>query len=865
MLPCDYCLGLVQEQFASKRPVLEKYGLTSNSWLGSVYHQRGRLESPVADALMRAASARGIVPREEVHDPENNITVAPTEMMEMGQIETDFVTRKQYDNFASPREELLRLLADIEKSATAYTNRTDRKVTRSAQSSAAHFSGMKAVRAKLMINSDGTLRPITFRQRLFYSSRQDLLENKLKNVRKQAIKICKNINEMEVADDNFKDIALMRVFILENVSFFFRFSLKKCFDEIDGSPPERVDLLVWLFAWFIISGSLLFFLYWIFAWGVKNGGDTLNDWGKDYGVAVVQDIFFCEVLKIFILFVFAIISVRPQLQVIKRVINDCALSLLQDEVDLSGDVNVVHHFSPACRAACMSELSELPASAVLRKMTDADMENCKKHKHHSVGNITFYILVVAAIMATVSEVLIDQMMDASISSIWLSFLLLNDKIYSISPALIAALYATIGSIILYIMFVYVPSVQKARKERKERIQSSKEFRRRRSPSCPSGEKPPGKRSTLSKIATNVESVMGIVNTFFSREGSNAVKEEARKSLLVWGGMNNPTALQGYSGSERAARQDTFSFSNPTSNDTSALSSSSSSSISESLSKPRTLVRRKTFRLPRSVEIVLPTKFPDYILKMRPTDKRDTRGDDVNDSIDHIMAVKYFDAVPFVPSDETYEPTISNITSSQRSRLARIYLSNTEITFDPRVALRRMLLRKTIGTAGYDRGGDMSALDHIDPSQCFLEDDDVVDLLTWVWDTFYPNMRELTEEQRNGTIEHYLKWRLADQLLAVHNIRNFQSNISMELSFSHFSNWFLALWRRINVSHTADGEEHLDPLGFDTGSSDLFDQTGDQSQYMGVMPKRRTSKRAKVPLSPAEMRVKSRLPRTTVFN
>jgi hypothetical protein len=856
MLPLDFCIGFVQEQYASKRPVLEEYGLTSDSWLGSVYHQRGRDDSPVTDALMRAASARGIKVDSISLGNDNDMTVAPTEMLEMGQIESDFVTRKQYDNFASPREELLRLLSEIERSATAYTNRADRKITRSTQSSSAHFSAMKAVRAKLMINSDGTLRPITFRQKLFYNSRQDMLENKIKNVRSKAAKICKKIGRMEVADGSFKDIALMRVFILENVSFFFRFSLRKCFDEIDGSPPENVNLLVWLLAWFIIGGCLLFFLYWIFAWGVKNGGDTLHDWGKDYGVAIVQDVFICEVVKIFILFVFAIISVRPQLQVIKRVINDCALSLLQDEVDLSEDVNVVHHFSPACRAACSSELSNLPSSAVLRKMTDADIENCKEHKHHTLGSITFYVLVAAAILATISEVLIDQLMDASISSVWLAFLLLNDKIFSISPVLIAALYASIGGLILYIIFVYVPSVQKARRLRKERMQASKEFRRRRSSSRKTGDNLSGKRSTLGKIAANFDWLMGIINTFFSRERSETVKEKARNNLLVWGGMNNPKVLQAQSGSERAARQDTFSFSNPTSEDT--------SSLSETQSRPKTLTRRKTFRLPNSAEIVLPTVFPERILRMRPTDRRATRGEDVNDSTDQLMAAKYFNAVPAVPSDEKHEPTISNMRLSQRSRLARIYLSNTEITFDPRVALRRMLLRQIIGTESYKRGVEMSALDNIDPLKSFLNDDDVVDLLTWVWDTFYPNMRELTGEQRNDTIEHYLKWRAADQLLAVRSITDSESTISTELSFAHFSSWFLALWSRINVGHSADGKELLDPLGIDTSTYYLFDQIADQLQYMGSTPTRRTSKRAKVPLSLAEMRLRSRLPRTTVF-
>jgi hypothetical protein len=48
------------------------------------------------------------------------------------------------------------------------------------------------------------------------------------------------------------------------------------------------------------------------------------------GVAMLQDILILESSKIFIIFIFAVLSAKPQLQVIKRVINDRALSLVQD-------------------------------------------------------------------------------------------------------------------------------------------------------------------------------------------------------------------------------------------------------------------------------------------------------------------------------------------------------------------------------------------------------------------------------------------------------------------------------------------------------------------------------------------------------
>ena len=131
-------------------------------------------------------------------------------------------------------------------------------------------------------------------------------------------------------------------------------------------PPEFVNPGPWVISWILISLSLLFFIYWIFAWGVKNGGETLDHWGLDYSVAIVQDVCVCEAAKICIMFVFAIMSAKPQLKVIKHVINERALSLLQDDIEHDDEINIVQSLSPSCRAAHMSALSHLPSSAILR-------------------------------------------------------------------------------------------------------------------------------------------------------------------------------------------------------------------------------------------------------------------------------------------------------------------------------------------------------------------------------------------------------------------------------------------------------------------------------------------------------------------
>jgi hypothetical protein len=359
IVPLDYCVGYIQERFAAKRPNLEMWGLNTDSWLGSVHHPRESDISPLKTAFAFAEEG------DESKTEEGTVASVDKAMQT-----NDKVAEKIFVDFASPREELNALLARLEIATAVESSRVADGYWASGLQSDISTTGnaenLKATRKQLMVNCDGTLKPLTLRQRLSFTSRQDLLEKKLTVARLNAVTILDELEELEGPHRQFKDIALMRHFILEQVSIFNRFSLRRRFENIDGAPVRGVHPLAWLLAWLLIVGCLLFFLYWIFAWGVKNGAESFADWGKDYGVGVIQDVLICETLKLCIVFIFAILSAKPQLQVIKRVINDCALSVVQDSKESDNQVSVVHHFSPTCRAANMPGLCKLPAAAILR-------------------------------------------------------------------------------------------------------------------------------------------------------------------------------------------------------------------------------------------------------------------------------------------------------------------------------------------------------------------------------------------------------------------------------------------------------------------------------------------------------------------
>ena len=157
--------------------------------------------------------------------------------------------------------------------------------------------------------------------------------------------------------------------------WFYRISLRQNLFGFE-IPPQVIKPLPWIAAWAFVIFSLAFFLYWALAWGFTNGNECLGAWGLYFGLNMIQDIFFTQIVKILIIKVLAIVGLRPQLRVIRRVITDAALSLSQEASSSSldhtgnvGQIQIIQFFSAACRAARSKALFDQPAAAVLRRVT----------------------------------------------------------------------------------------------------------------------------------------------------------------------------------------------------------------------------------------------------------------------------------------------------------------------------------------------------------------------------------------------------------------------------------------------------------------------------------------------------------------
>ena len=233
-------------------------------------------------------------------------------------------------------------------------------------------------------------------------------------------------------------------------------------EELEGLPPEKVNPYWWAFSWLIFWGAIWFCIYWVFAWGATNSGETLNEWGSGYGIAVIQDVMVCEFIKMGVMFCIAPMNARPQLQVIRRVINDAALNFVQQGAGDDNDVRVVQHFSPACRAAHLGGVNTLAAAAILRSLTDADLERCRSFKNFSVSMILLGFIIFFAVVALLGEAIFDQLIDIINTVCWNGFVMANSVFYTSTPSGLIILYIVTGSCVLYYFGVFTPSVERIR-------------------------------------------------------------------------------------------------------------------------------------------------------------------------------------------------------------------------------------------------------------------------------------------------------------------------------------------------------------------------------------------------------------------
>ena len=303
-IPMDLAIGKVQEEIGQKEPDFNRYKMRRfrdviNKYLGMCFYDSSsykvKLPSPL-EQLMKPTEPTDSTHRrpgsERVPRSVNHIHDATKDNLEL---ELGYVDA--YGDLLSPREELLTMTM----AAHLFFQRLYlRSFAVNEIMAPTRVATLKAIQTHLSMNADGTLVSLTWWQRLFFKDRQDMLEKKLTKAKAQASLIVEVVDGVPKSEASSRDVALIQHFMIGNVHSLYRVAL--AYNMLGFNHlPERVDPILWVLSWCYVVGALIFFLYWTFAWGVKTGPDLLPTWGLYFGLNMIQDIFFTQIVKIIIL------------------------------------------------------------------------------------------------------------------------------------------------------------------------------------------------------------------------------------------------------------------------------------------------------------------------------------------------------------------------------------------------------------------------------------------------------------------------------------------------------------------------------------------------------------------------------------
>jgi hypothetical protein len=388
-----------------------------------------------------------------------------------------------------------------------------------------------------------------------------------------------------------------------------------------------------------------------------------------------------------------------------------------------------------------------------------------------------------------SEALIEQLMDISISSVWLGFLLINNKIFTVSPLLIVIIYGSILGFTGYRLFVFIPSVKSARAARASKLGSAQDFKRLKPANQRSRKGITRSCSALSsKIMDNFGQLMDLLSN--SAKISRALGE--RRNNETWTSMNR-TQSDGTSGPMGSV---------PRSADPKRVSNLANSTAQNS-NRRQFLTRRSTFRL-SAIVVNLEVYIPPLILAMRDIGVAFVASSE-SYVADQSTAKSFFhcaDESPFSCSQDL--PIVYAASDLRIGMRAKSFRVTKGVTSDPHVALRRLLSRHFLGSVAAERGDEISAFDEKEALYCTFYLSELKSHLNFILDIYYPKDSILTRDERVEIFENFHSWWQSARLQTVPHRSHVPKETSHQLdrvSFSAFSSWFLLVSEKLVIAHT----------------------------------------------------------------
>jgi hypothetical protein len=156
-------------------------------------------------------------------------------------------------------------------------------------------------------------------------------------------------------------------------------------------------------------------------------------WAINLSVSVVEDILVVHAFRVYLVYSLSMVSIRPQLKYIYRVLNKVAISYTQDELADAANlasVRVVQTISPACRASRLKISDNLATGNILRHIDDVDVAMCSIGYGMGVSRLAVLMFSLPLLMAFLSEALGDLLMETIFPPVVSSILMCNYFLYA---------------------------------------------------------------------------------------------------------------------------------------------------------------------------------------------------------------------------------------------------------------------------------------------------------------------------------------------------------------------------------------------------------------------------------------------------
>jgi hypothetical protein len=455
-IPLQVMMDYLIEEYASKRPDFEQFGVSINAWFGSstathaqewlIYGKNYQSKS-MARRLSINGSSSMLLPNPSSINPANATSA---------EVYTDYLSASEEREFLTQKIRLF-----ISQSAIrGYIPWLD---GHNEQQSKNH-SRLERYMYQLGIYPDGSPVPLTISQILRCTTRpEQRLESKIARARRSADVIIEEMESFDTAnEDQLRNALLIQYFILEQVNFFRRYCVQKQLFVFHATSPRKIDPILWVSTWIYIYAACGFFLYWIFAWSARHSGDSstiLLNWGINFAISITQDLLFTQTIKVYIVYVAGVNSIKGQIKAIYHVLQGLSLRSMTNssssfhatslvEYESDNTLRLCQYIYPSCRASRSVACKDLEAARMLRLVTDEDIDQCSKYPQPRLGWILL-LIILPSILAVVSFLLADRIFEVISPVIMTGFLVINNVLVTLHVGYLIVLYVIISVLILY--------------------------------------------------------------------------------------------------------------------------------------------------------------------------------------------------------------------------------------------------------------------------------------------------------------------------------------------------------------------------------------------------------------------------------